>query len=217
MAFNWHMPGEKAMENVQTNDPYALVIADLRDKRTQIDQTIASLEALRSGGVGVGRATSSGAAVIEARRAPAATSGSLLGISIADAAKKILAANRRKMTTPELVAELQKGGVVLTATDKNNTVGSILLRRFYQNGDLVRVNRGEWGLQEWYPGRKFPGAKSKAGENGEADTATQKGPEPDNQAEQEGGDFDNLMIDAGSSSPPSPSIFGDDNDDDVEF
>ena len=202
------------MENEQTNDPYALVIADLREKRAQIDQTIASLEALRSGGVGVARASSSGAAVGEARKPSTANTGSLLGISIADAARKILAANQRKMTTPEIVIDLEKGGVVLTSTDKNNTVGSILLRRFYQSGDIVRVNRGVWGLQEWYPGRKFPGAKGKTGENGEGDAAI-KVSEPDNQAEQEETDFDTAMSDAGASPPPAPDIFAD--DDDVEF
>lgn len=143
------------MENDMSADPYVVVLADLRAKRQQIDHAIAAIEALQTGSIGAasGSGTAQGRSVDFARSTP--DHGALLGMSIADAAKKVLQAKRGSLTTPEIVTELEKGGVVLTSADKNNTVGSLLLRRFYNVGDVVRVNRGVWGLQEWYPGRKF--------------------------------------------------------------
>ncbi len=40
---------------------------------------------------------------------------------------------------------------------------SCLTRRFAEVGDIVRVDRGTWGLKEWYPGRSF---KTKAENDG---------------------------------------------------
>lgn len=143
------------MENEANGDPYAIVLADLREKRAQIDQAIEAIEALQSGMIGAVSLAPQGRSrgIDSARAAP--ESGALLGISIADAARKVLEAKRNKATTAEIVSALEAGGVELTSADKNNTVGSLLLRRFYNVGDIVRVNRGVWGLQEWYPGRKF--------------------------------------------------------------
>lgn len=33
-----------------------------------------------------------------------------------------------------------------------------MTRRFKDVGDIVRVDRGVWGLKDWYPGRKFVAA-----------------------------------------------------------
>lgn len=154
------------MENVNNPDPYALVLADLRAKRLQIDQAIAAIEGLQTGVVAMGVGSSTAHVHAQAVSASPTTSGSLLGMSIAEAARKVLLTRHSTMTTPEIVAKLEQGGVVLTSVDKNNTVGSLLLRRFYTNGDIVRVNRGVWGLQEWYPGRKFAKG-SKVGEERE--------------------------------------------------
>lgn len=76
-------------------------------------------------------------------------------MSIVDAAKKLLAHERRQMTNAELVEGLKRGGLALNSAEPLNTVGSVLNRRFYQVGDVVRVARGTWGLKEWYPNRSF--------------------------------------------------------------
>jgi hypothetical protein len=151
------------MENAPTADPYEAVLADLRAKRQQIDNTIALLEGLRSGG---GNPVShGGGAPAESARQPGNRPdlgpGAFLGMTIPDAVRKLLATERRQMQTSEIVVQLERGGLVLTSADKVNTVGSVLLRRFNTVGDVVRVSRGLWGLQEWYPGRRFPGSKGK--------------------------------------------------------
>jgi hypothetical protein len=154
------------MENDQSADPYEAVLADLRSQKERIETAISLLESLRAGGA-PGSVKTTGAGVgasskpKEANK-PTMGPGALLGMSIPDAAKKVLHSNHRPMSTVELVPELERGGVVMRASDKVNNLGSILLRRFYDIGDIVRISRGVWGLQEWYPGRKFPGGRAKA-------------------------------------------------------
>jgi hypothetical protein len=145
------------MENDQIPDPYEVVLADLRSKKEHIEATIALLESLRAGGVPV--PGSSLTSRLQAKPKEPATDigpGAFFGMTIHDAAISLLKKHHREMQTTELVPLLEQGGIRLTSIDKTNTVGSILLRRFYTVGDLVRVSRGRWGLQEWYPGRKFP-------------------------------------------------------------
>jgi DNA-directed RNA polymerase delta subunit len=209
------------MDNNITSDPYALVLSDLRAKREQIDQAIAALEMIQGGlamaVVGTTSTTPSAQPAGLSAGSPDVPNGALLGMSIADAAKKILIAQRRQMQTPEIVAALEKGGVVLTSNDKNNTVGSLLLRRFYNTGDIVRVNRGVWGLQEWYPGRKFAKGNRVGEERESASAAKDAG-------EQEVSNFDKPTTGAfdtdfeeelglGSKQPNGPVS----PDDDMEF
>jgi len=141
------------------SDPYAAVLADLRAKRDQIDQAIRTLEAVAGDLSSIARAPASAAA-------PAATpaallkennqwGGDFLGMSIADATKKLLASQRRAMSNTEIASALQVGGLVMNSADPINTVGSVITRRFAQVGDIVKVGRGIWGLKEWYPNRSF--------------------------------------------------------------
>ncbi|ANY20325.1 hypothetical protein A6F68_01815 [Tsuneonella dongtanensis] len=190
------------MENDAGADAYAVVLADLRRQRDEIETAIAAIERLTGVKAGVSAAPTKAPAE---RTAPAG--GSLLGMSIADAARKVLEAKRNKASTAEIVSALEAGGVELTSADKNNTVGSILLRRFYNVGDIVRVNRGVWGLQEWYPGRKFAKG-SKVGEVKE--TAVSKENSDERVEEQEETNFD--LRDLGL----EPNIT-DSEDDDIPF
>lgn len=152
------------MENDQIPDPYEAVLADLRAQKERIDTTITLLESLRAGGAAVPAAQGSFANQTAVKPKDDAGGeigpGTFFGMTIHDATMKLLRTQRREMQTTEIVPELERGGIRLTSGDKANTVGSILLRRFYNVGDLVRVGRGRWGLQEWYPGRKFPKGKS---------------------------------------------------------
>lgn len=132
-------------------DPYAAVLADLRAKRAEIDQAISVLSRL-SGKAGVVVPTGSP----DAGDAPGEDrDGAFLGMSIPDAAIKLLAMRKRKMGNAEIYKELDAGGLVLTSKDPVNTIGSVLTRRFNTVGDIVRVDRGTWGLKAWYPGRNF--------------------------------------------------------------
>jgi hypothetical protein len=141
------------MENVQTADPYAIVLADLKAQRDRIDQAISMLTALRSGGVPVAMATSGGPASPGGEIEE--TAGMYLGMSIPEAAKKLLASRKRTLTNAEIASALKAGGLVMTSADPQNTIGSVLTRSFKDVGDVVRVGRGTWGLKDWYPGRKF--------------------------------------------------------------
>lgn len=164
------------MENDQNTDPYEAVLADLRAQKERIDSTIALLESLRASGIPatVKRVTATGeASKSKGENRPDLGPGAFLGMTIHDATKRLLASQRRQMQTAEIVTELERGGLVLTSADKINTVGSVLLRRFNTVGDIVRVARGLWGLQEWYPGRKFPGSKSKNGDVSKGEDAEQ--------------------------------------------
>jgi hypothetical protein len=43
----------------------------------------------------------------------------------------------------------------LNSKDWTNTIGAVLTRRSIDVGDIVKVERGTWGLKEWYPNRSF--------------------------------------------------------------
>lgn len=171
------------MDNSGTVDHYAEVLADLKAQRARIDEAIRTLEAVRGGPLVTGRpapvslATSATTAMTPARSYGGGDQGHspYLGMSIPDAAKALLASKRRQLKTGDIVEALEAGGLILTSADKANTVGSVLLRRFYTVGDIVRIARGVWGLQEWYPGRKFPRAQGKPeeGEKGDAESSSE--------------------------------------------
>lgn len=138
-------------ESVAT-DPYEVVLADLRAQREKIDQAIAAIERLTGrapGSAGASSAASSGGT------GGIDGPGAFLGLTIADAAKKILAARRQPLRNADLVTAFKAGGLVMGSNDPINTVGSVLTRRFNEVGDIVRVDRGIWGLKEWYPNRTF--------------------------------------------------------------
>ncbi len=152
-------------------DPYEAVLADLRAKRDQIDQAIASIEALRgggpvAGGPGVSQTVAEGP-------------GAFLGMTIVDAAKKLLAARRQPLRNAEIVAAFKAGGLVLQSQEPANTVGSVLTRRFNEVGDIVRVGRGTWGLAEWYPNRNFKKKGATKGDNGDTQSQSKKANEVD--------------------------------------
>lgn len=131
-------------------DPYETVLADLKAKRGQLDTAIAAIEAVRSG---VATATPPAAPA----EAPDNVDGpgAYLGMSIVDATKKLLSIRRKAMRNPDIWAALKAGGLVLNSGDPVNTVGAVLTRRANEVGDLVKVDRGTWGLKEWYPNRSF--------------------------------------------------------------
>lgn len=137
-------------------DPYAAALADLRAKRQKIDNTIAVLEEFSR--MTLGRGPDGDLQFIPKSDEPPAieeTAGMFLGMSIVDAAKKLLAMRKRTMGNVEISRELRAGGLVLTGKDPVNVVGSVMTRRFNDVGDVVKVGRGIWGLKEWYPGRNF--------------------------------------------------------------
>lgn len=151
------------MENENLSDPYAVVLADLRAQKLKIEQAIEAIESLR-GGLSPTTPSQPSSTSTQPKQVSDGP-GAFLGMSIPDAAKKLLNAKRQPMRTPEIAAELERGGLHLTSADKVNTIGSVLLRRFNTVGDVVRVQRGVWGLAEWYPGRRFNKSATVKGED----------------------------------------------------
>lgn len=159
-------------------DPYALVLADLKAKRDQIDQAIILIEGFRGGGALGGIVPPS---LIGGAPTTQDAAGIYLGMSIPDAAKKALASQRKALGNAEIAKMLRDGGLVMRSADSTNTVGSILTRRFNQVGDIVRVSRGMWGLKEWYPNRNFKTAPKNNGDS--ADSPISEPSEPERPSE----------------------------------
>jgi HB1, ASXL, restriction endonuclease HTH domain len=150
-------------------DPYEAVLTDLRAKRDQLDQTIKLLEAQRSGS-----AVSPG---VTANQAAPEGPGAYLGMTIADAAKRLLMSRKQPLGNAEILAGLKAGGLVMQGATPINTLGSVLFRRFHDVGDIVRIGRGTWGLAEWYPNRNFKKKAKGEGEGGETETNETNEPE----------------------------------------
>jgi hypothetical protein len=151
------------MSDDSGNDPYAAVLADLRARRLKLDEAITLIESLRGD-------RAQGTAVETKQDHPSDEStvdesGQFLGMTVVDASKKLLAMRRRTIGTQEIAAAIQRGGLVMQSAEPANTVGSILTRRFYQVGDIVRVSRGMWGLREWYPHTSFKRKDEVAGKD----------------------------------------------------
>lgn len=154
-------------------DPYEVVLADLRAKKAQIEQAISAIESVRGGSLGTAPSVDA-MPPAEGSANDVDSPGAFLGMSISDAAKKLLAAKRRPMRNPDIAAAFKRGGLVLNSKDVVNTVGAVLTRRANEVGDLVKVDRGTWGLKEWYPGRSFK--KGPSVESAKVDVPTAAAP-----------------------------------------
>lgn len=122
---------------------YSAVLADLEARREKLDQVIAALRLLsgeQSVAIGVNKIT-------DTQIQP----DTFVGMSIIEAASRYLHMTGRPAKETGVIADaLNRGGLVCT----QNSV-SALLRRANNagEGDVIRVGRGLWGLQEWYPAR----------------------------------------------------------------
>ena len=135
-------------------NPYAAVLADLVRRRDELNIAIKAIEAV--GGVGASSTASAPSSTGTTNDSPVPDEpGQYLGLSISEAAKKLLGARKKNMTSAEIAKALIDGGMPIKSVDPGNTVGSILTRRFNSVGDIVRVSRSQWGLRGWYPHAVF--------------------------------------------------------------
>jgi hypothetical protein len=150
------------MENEgNTGVDYASFLADLRAKRDALDKAISAIEQL----TGQTASSGSGGAVSEDIR-----DDSFFQMSIPEAAKKLLAMKKKALTTQEIAEHLKLGGMTHTSENFANTVGSVLNRVYKNEGGIVNISRGKWGLSGWYPNRK----KKKKGEGSDDDDGSEK-------------------------------------------
>jgi len=135
---------------------YKAVIEDLKARKTKLEQIIAALEDI---------AGELGEAKVWIGAAPKTIQAdTFVGMNIAEAASKYLHISGRPAKNTEGISEaLNRGGLNCSLQSV-----SAILRRNNNNGegDVIRVGRGLWGLQEWYPGRPRR-SNRQSGEEGE--------------------------------------------------
>jgi hypothetical protein len=142
---------------------YEAVLADLKARRTQLDSAISAIEGIIIGQTGTGPSGGPGGGSYAGNVPP---HDAFIGMSIPEAAKKHLAAMRRKLSTQEIMTALQAGGL---PPSKYSTVYAILRRRENVIGDIINM-KGDWALQEWYPNYRKKASSSEP-ENDAADKA----------------------------------------------
>jgi len=74
-------------------------------------------------------------------------------MKVPDAIRAYLGIAKRPRTAKEITAGLEQGGLTHQAKNLYATVYPTLLRMEKTN-EVARVGKGEWGLSEWYKGRK---------------------------------------------------------------
>ncbi len=146
---------------------YELVLADLRAKRDKLDAAITGIETM----LGVRGLASEPSAKPSATPGNDLGPGAFLGMTIVDATVKLLQAKRANQRTEDILSALKAGGIALASSNPINTVGSVLNRDWAQGGEIVRVDRGVWGLAAWHPRLRKKSAEPK---NGNGSTEGQK-------------------------------------------
>lgn len=141
---------------------YEAVLADLQERRSQIEAAIAAIQNIIKG---LGANVNGSQRVTRLQDIP---SDAFFTMSIADATVKYLGMVKSKQTTEEITRALEHGGLPPV---KYESVYALLRRRANQVGDIVRVG-DDWGLAAWYPNnpnfrRRAKGANTKA-QTGEA-------------------------------------------------
>lgn len=147
-----------------TNEPinYKAVLADLEEKKKQIESAIAGIKVIAA----QGGSYPSAAGVLGP--------GVFLGMSIPDATKRLLEITRQKHSTQAIVDALEAGGL---PKSKYTTVYTILQRRERQVGDVINM-QGDWALASWYPNyrqtRKATAARKTGKKKASAKTSAKK-------------------------------------------
>jgi hypothetical protein len=134
-------------------DPYVAVLADLEGKKAQLEQAIATIKALQSGGA------IPTAKVSMTAYAPTVTAGlnikidTFHGLTLAQSVKKYLTMRKEPVTTQDIIDALKEGGQ--SGSDGSNfqvVVSNSLNRQSASDGEISRVKKGVWGLKSWYAG-----------------------------------------------------------------
>jgi hypothetical protein len=146
---------EQIGTEVHGMDIYEPVIAEMKAQIEECQRVIITLEMMRAKGTS-GAAPAGGVASPAQQNGPVTFSNdAFFGMTISDAARKYLTAIKRTATARAVADALLAGGFKSAAKVFLESVRSILSR----NPNFVLVN-GEFGLAEWYPGRKTGSKKS---------------------------------------------------------
>jgi hypothetical protein len=149
--------GENAMSDEIDADPIGASIALMEAQISKLRAAIETLEGVRPL-LGQSAGTSS----LRNGNDVSFSHDAFFGMSAADAAKKYLAATKKTATIKAIADALLAGGWKTAAKNVNENLRTILSR----TPAFVLIN-GQFGLAEWYPGRKV---KSRRSSSSEADT-----------------------------------------------
>ena len=153
-------------------DIYEPVIAELKAQIEEWQKMIVGLELMRSKGI----VHASGASAIpQQTRQDTSVSFSndaFFGMTIADAAKKYLGTIKKTAKANTIADALLAGGLKTAAKVFVESVRSILSK----HPNFVLIN-GEFGLSEWYPGRKVAPKKPVNGAQSETEETQELTPE----------------------------------------
>jgi hypothetical protein len=135
---------------------YVAVLEDLRARRTGLDRAIAAIEQI---------VAQLGTVASQPKEASLGDDA-FFSMSVPDAIRKYLSIVRKKKTAKEITDGLEAGGLEHVSKNFYNTVYTMLSREWSKaDPEIVKIG-DQWGLAEWYPGRKI---KKKAdAENGAA-------------------------------------------------
>jgi hypothetical protein len=142
------------MGNGTSINIYEAVISDLESKIAAMQSMIDNLRAM-SGGVGPVTGLAAAQHVVPQANGAAFAHDAFFGMTVADGAKKFLAATKKTATVGTIGEALVAGGWKTAAKNIPENIRSILSR----TPEFVRIN-GEFGLAEWYPGRKTASKKN---------------------------------------------------------
>jgi len=147
-------------------DIYEPVIAALKAQNEENLRMIEWLELRRNVGGGV-QALGSVPSPTQQNGVAAFSNDSFFGMTIGESAKKYLNATKKTATARAIAEALVAGGFKTTAKNFIENVRSILSR-----SPLFVLVNGQFGLAEWYPGRKTPPKRVGAATQEEADELT---------------------------------------------
>lgn len=123
-------------------------ISALKAKIEELQKAVETLEALRASGALSGMPVGS---IPAAQQTGGSTfsNDAFFGMTVGDAAKKYLGGIKKTATANAIADALVAGGWKTSAKNVPDMVRTIL----YRTQGIVKIN-GEFGLAEWYPGRK---------------------------------------------------------------
>lgn len=136
-------------------------MADLEARKAQLEVTIAQIRAIMGQPGVTGGPVPPGGGGGYNGATPA--HDAFIGLSIPEAAKKHLGIVRKKLSTQDLMAALELGGL---PPSKYSTVYGVLSRRESKVGDIVNI-KGDWALAEWYPNYRKKTKASESSDNSE--------------------------------------------------
>lgn len=155
--------------SVTNGQELTAAIARLERERAEIDQALTTLR--RLAGVApdddAGTATPpNGLAVTQAPPGGSAfRRDAFFGMSAPEAVRAYLLGVKQPRTAAKIASEIQAHGFLTRAKNPANSIRTTLTR-LEESGEVVQINR-EWGLAEWYKGRRNLKVKEEGGKENE--------------------------------------------------